>query len=84
MGKIFFLVWLVYNPNHTVTLSYMGGHEYASAAACQTMTETFNNAVDITKMDFACTTIAPTHAGMVLVRDAEDVADDEEFFIKAE
>jgi hypothetical protein len=35
-------------------------------------------------MDFACTTVAPTHTGMVLVRDTEDVADDTEFFIKAE
>jgi hypothetical protein len=83
MGKVFFLVWLVYNPNHTVTLSYMGGHEYGTANACQTMTETFNRAVDVTQQDFACTTIAPTHAGMVLVRDLEDVADDTEFFIKS-
>jgi hypothetical protein len=83
MGKVFFLVWLVYNPNHTVTLSYMGGHEYGSAAACQTMTEAFNGAVDVTKTDFACTTIAPAHPGMVLVRDLEDVADDTDFFIKS-
>jgi hypothetical protein len=81
MGKVFFLVWLVYNPNHTVTLSYMGGHEYGTANGCQTMTEAFNSAVDVTQQDFACTTIAPTHAGMVLVRDLEDVADDTEFFI---
>lgn len=83
MGKVFFLVWLVYNPNHTVTLSYMGGHEYGNAATCQTMTETFNAAVDITQMDFACTAVAPTHAGMVQVRDLEDVSDDTEFFIKS-
>lgn len=83
MGKVFFLVWSIYNPDHTVTQSYMGGHEYNTAAACQTMTEAFNAAVDITKEDFACTTFAPTHPGMVRIRDAEDVADDTEFFIKS-
>jgi hypothetical protein len=82
MGKVFFMVWAVYNADHTVTLSYMGGHEYGNAAACQTMTERFNEAVDITKMDFACTTIEPAHAGMVFTIDQEALADWDEFFIK--
>lgn len=84
MGKVFFLVWLTFNPNHTVTLSYMGGHEYGTAAACQTMTKTFNAAVDITREDFACTTNEPTHPGMVRTVDVESMADDEDFFIKAD
>jgi hypothetical protein len=83
MGKIFFLVWAVYNPDHTVTVSYMGGHEYASAQTCQTMTETFNNAVDITQQDFACTTIAPEDAGgTVFTIDQEALADWDEFLVK--
>ena len=84
MGKVFFLVWLVYNPNHTVTLSYMGGHEYGTKKTCQTMTEVFNAAVDITQEDFACTTFPPAHPGMVLTVDVESMADNEDFFIKAD
>ena len=80
--KIIFLVWLVYNPNHTVTLSYMGGHEYASAATCNAISVRANDAVDITEQEFACTSNLPASSARVMTMDKEALWDDEEFFIK--
>ena len=94
MGKIFFLVWLTFNPNHTANLSYMGGHEYASEAACMDMADRFNAVAgaamaetteeELPEMEFNCTTNAPPKTGNVRVVDIEYIADDTEFFIKAD
>lgn len=94
MGKVFFLVWLTFNPNHTANLGYMGGHEYASEAACMDMADRFNARVvaameelteeESPEQEYNCTTIAPPKTGNVRVVDIEYIADDTEFFIKAE
>jgi hypothetical protein len=94
MNKAIFLVWLTFNPNHTANLAYMGGHEYATEAACSAASDKLNTAAsaamevttekELPEMEFACTTFAPTHAGMVLTVDIESIADDTEFFIKAD
>jgi hypothetical protein len=94
MGKIFFLVWLTFNPNHTANLGYMGGHEYASAAACMAAAETFNAvagaAMEVTteeelpEQEFNCTTIEPDQTDNVRVVDTEYVADETELFIKVD
>lgn len=94
MGKVFFLVWVTFNPNHTANLAYMGGHEYASAAACMEVADRLNTvagaAMEVTteeelpEMEFNCTTNAPPKTGSVLIVDIEYIADDTELFIKAE
>lgn len=94
MGKVFFLVWLTFNPDHTANLSHMGGHEYASAAACMDAADRFNSvagdAMEVTteeelpEMEFNCTTIAPDHWGNPQIVDIEYVSDETEYFIKAE
>lgn len=86
MGKVFFLVWLTFNPNHTVTYTYLAGHEYASASKCMEEVHRIMEPewMDWTKHDAGCTTNAPTHAGMVFTADIEATADDETFFIKAD
>lgn len=94
MGKVFFLVWLTFNPNHTANLAYMGGHEYASAEACMSMADTFNRVAgkameetteeELPEMEFNCTTVAPDQTGNVRVVDTEYVSDDTGFFIKVD
>lgn len=94
MGKVFFLVWLTFNPNHTANLSYMGGHEYASAAQCNAISARFNGEAEKAMMllseeefpetEYGCTTIAPTHWGKPVIVDIESIADDTDFFIKAD
>lgn len=93
MGKTFFLIWLTFNPNHTANLSYMGGHQYATEAACMAVSETFNAIAgkamertteeELPEMEFNCTPFAPPPSGNVLVVDVEYLAD-EELFLKVE
>jgi hypothetical protein len=93
MGKVFFLVWLTFNPNHTANLNYMGGHEYGTAAACNAVADTANALVEklmiefseeeFPEQEYACTTFDTTNTSRVDVRDIEDIADETNFFIKS-
>jgi hypothetical protein len=93
MNKVFFLVWLTFNPNHTANLSYMGGHEYGTGAACNAVADTFNRLAEklmielpeeeFPEQEYACTTFDATNTSRVDVWDIEYIADETNFFIKS-
>jgi hypothetical protein len=81
MGKIFFLVFLTFQPNGFVKHEYIGMH--ASAAKCldvarQIMEPEF---MDWQTYDTGCTTIAPVAGGNTFWRAKADITETDTFFI---
>lgn len=90
MGKIFYLIMLTFNPDHTANVGYMGGHMYASPAACMAVEVEFNAraaaAMEVTteeelpEVEFNCTSFS----NIPKVVDVEYVSDESDLFLKVD
>ncbi len=84
MGKVFYLLMLSFNPDFSVTHEYMGGHTYQTATGCNAVAIAADTAVDVTRINFACTTIGPEIMGTRFKWSKRDTLANETFLIKVE